>query len=297
MILNAANLKTLNIAFNAAFKSAFAGAETMWPKVATQVPSTTGSEEYGWLGQFPRMREWLGSRVAQSITTHGYTIKNKTFESTVKVPREAIEDDQYGLYTPMISELGSSAAQHPDEMIFSLLQNGFSTTCYDGQNFFDADHPVLDASGNPQSVSNSGGGTGNPWFMLDTSRSIKPLILQMRRPAQFVAKDKPSDDNVFEDNELRYGVDGRWNAGFGFWQMAYGSQQTLDTTAFNAAYAGMAGLNGDYGKPLGIRPKLLVVGASNRASALNIVAVQRNAAGADNINYQAVDVLIVPWLP
>jgi phage major head subunit gpT-like protein len=180
--------------------------------------------------------------------------------------------------------------------MFALLAAGFTTPCYDGQSFFDTDHPVLDAAGNAQSVSNTGGGGGAPWFMLDTTRSIKPLLLQMRREATFVAKDKPDDDNVFENNELRYGVDGRWNVGFSFWQLAYGSQQALDAASFNAAYAAMQGLKGDYDKPLGIKPKLLVAGASNRAAALNTVAVQRNAAGADNINYQAVDVLIVPWL-
>lgn len=297
MILNSANLKTLYIAMSAAFASAFAGVQPTWNQIATQVPSTTAANEYGWLGQFPRMREWLGDRVVKSLSLHSYTIKNKTFEATVGIPRESIEDDQYGIYTPLMAEMGQSAAEHPDELIYSLLLEGFSTLCYDGQNFFDTDHPVLDVDGNETSVSNHGGGAAAAWFLLDTTRALKPLILQMRRPAKFVAKTSETDDNVFDRKEFVYGVDGRWNVGFGLWQMAYGSKQAIDATAFNNAYAALAGMKGDYGKPLGIKPKLLVVGPSNRAAALEVVKAERNAAGATNINKDVVDVLVVPWLP
>lgn len=297
MILNAANLKTLYLAFNTAFRSAFSGTTPQWPQIATSVPSTTGTEEYGWLGQFPRMREWLGDRVVNNLRVHDYRIRNKTFEMTVGVPRESIDDDQYGVYTPMMSEMGRAASEHPDELIFALLTAGFSTACYDGQYFFDADHPVLAEDGQSTvSVSNTGGGSAAPWFLLDTTRAIKPLILQMRRAANFVAKDSPEDENTFHKNELIYGVDGRWNVGFGLWQLAYGSKQTLDATAFNAAYAALSGMKGDYAKPLGVRPKLLVVGPSNRAAAMEVVKAERNASGATNINRDLVDVLVVPWL-
>lgn len=34
---------------------------------------------------------------------------------------------------------------------------------------------------------------------------------------------KDTDENVFMNNQFIYGADGRSNAGYGFWQMAYGS--------------------------------------------------------------------------
>ena len=46
----------------------------------TSVPSTTGKEEYGWLGQIAGVRKWLGDRVVNSISTSGYTIKNEDYE-------------------------------------------------------------------------------------------------------------------------------------------------------------------------------------------------------------------------
>lgn len=260
MKIDNSNLSSLNVAFKANFQEAFAGAPVDWNKVATEVPSTTGTEEYGWLGKLPGMREWVGERHVHGIANHGYTIKNKTFELTVSVPREAIEDDQYGVYTPLFQELGRAAKAHPDELVIgSALMNGFTALCYDGQPFFHASHPVIAKDGTTTTVSNTGGGSGTPWFVLDTSRAIRPLILQMRRKPQFVTKTSITDDNVFERNEFIWGVDGRWNVGYGFWQMGYGSKQTLDETSLSAAITAMGSFKGDYGRPLGIRPNLLVV--------------------------------------
>jgi phage major head subunit gpT-like protein len=40
--------------------------------------------------------------------------------------------------------------------------------------------------------------------------SGNPLILQVRKEAQFVTKDRPEDDNVFMNKQFLYGADGRW---------------------------------------------------------------------------------------
>lgn len=297
MLINNSNLSSLNVAFKAAFQEAFAGAPVDWNKVATEVPSTTAKEEYGWLGNLPGMREWIGERHVHGVAQHGYSIRNKTFELTVAVPREAIEDDQYGVYAPLFQELGRAAKAHPDTLVIGeALKNGFSTLCYDGQNFFDTDHPVLAADGSTTSVSNSGGGSGTPWFVLDTSRAIRPLILQMRRKPQFVTKTSITDDNVFEKNEFIWGVDGRWNVGYGFWQMAYGSKQTLDETNLAAAIAAMGSFKGDGGRPLGIRPNLLVVPPALEVTARKLIVAQTAANGADNVLAGRLQLLVSPWL-
>lgn len=61
------------------------------------------------------------------------------------------------------------------------------------------------------------------WFLLDTTKPVKPLIFQQRKKPEFVAKDNIKDDNVFFNKEFIYGVDSRDNAGYGLWQLAYGS--------------------------------------------------------------------------
>jgi len=64
------------------------------------------------------------------------------------------------------------------------------------------------------------------WFLLDLSKPIKPFILQIVKAIEFVAKDNPEDDNVFFKKEFYYGVDTMDNAGYGLWQLAYGSTGT-----------------------------------------------------------------------
>ena len=296
MIINKANLSILHTGYKAAFANAFAAAAIDYDQLVLEVKSGTAIETYGWLGATTRFREWIGDRVVQNLGLHDYSIKNKSFENTVGVPREAIEDDQYGVYSPLMAQLGQDAKEHPAELVYALLQAGFTGKCYDGQYFFDTDHPVIGANGQETSVSNFQGGSGTAWYLLDTTRMIRPLILQKRKPYNFVAKTAETDDNVFDRKEYVWGVDARLNVGYGLWQLAYASKQTLDAANFGAAYAAMQSMKGDNGRPLGIRPKLLVVPPSLREKALEVVKAERNAAGATNINRDVVDVLVTPWL-
>ncbi|WP_275629812.1 Mu-like prophage major head subunit gpT family protein [Pseudomonas sp. 273] len=296
MIINQANLRNLFIGYRAAFQNAFGGVQPDFDQFVMTVPSTNSVEQYGWLGNSTAFREWIGDRVIQNLALHDYSIKNKTFENTVGVPRETIEDDSYGLFTPLMGQLGQDAASHPATLVYALLASGFASACYDGQYFFDTDHPVTTVTGGETSVSNFQGGTGTPWFLLDSTRIMKPVILQKRRDYSFIALDGEKDENVAMRKEFIYGVDARLNAGYGLWQLAYASKEDLDADSFNAAYAAMQGMKGDKGKVLGVRPKLLVVPPSLRSQALEVVKAERNAAGATNINRDVVDVLVTPWL-
>lgn len=58
------------------------------------------------------------------------------------------------------------------------------------------------------------------WYLLDVSKPIKPLILQINKKITFTAMDRPDDESVFMRAEFRYGVDGEHNAGYGLWQLA-----------------------------------------------------------------------------
>lgn len=142
MVINQQALNTLRVGYNMSFNKGHEEVKKQYDKVATTVPSATSSQEYPWLGQMPGMREWIGPREIQKLEAHGYTIKNKTFEQTIGVPREAIEDDTYGVFTPMFQSMGESAGAHPEEMVWGLLKAGFEEKCYDGQAFFSASHKV-----------------------------------------------------------------------------------------------------------------------------------------------------------
>ncbi len=296
MQVTRANLATLGVAFNAAFNQGLGQAATQYERIATVVPSTTKSNEYGWLGKIPGMREWIGDRVIHGIATHGYTIKNKPYELTVGVDRDDIDDDNVGIYTPMMQNMGESVAAQPDELIFSLLKNGISTACYDGQNFFDTDHPVINKAGQEVTQSNlDAGGAGSYWYLLSTKRALKPLIFQNRKKPQFVSMDTETDEAVFSRKEFRYGVDCRRNVGFGFWQMAYASNKELTAENLQAAYTSFTERTGDNGRPLGLVPDLLVVRPNLKFKAAEILTAAQ-IAGTDNVMKGLVDVMDSPWL-
>lgn len=298
-IITPALITSLRTGYSQAFQDALAATPTDWANVATRVPSSSTSNTYGWLGQFPKLREWVGDRVVKDMAASGYQITNKLYEGTVGVNRTDIEDDNVGIYTPLFAEMGRGAAAHPDELVFGLLAAGESTLCYDGQNFFDIDHPVypnVDGTGTPQLVTNLQAGSSAPWYLLDCSRALKPLIFQERTAPELETLNSTQDEAVFVKDLYRFGIRYRCNAGFGFWQLAYKSKAALDAANFNAAMAAMMGIKADGGRPLGVKPTHLIVPPQLRAAALALIEAQTVNGGESNPNYKAVQVIVSPWV-
>ncbi|MBI5178821.1 MAG: Mu-like prophage major head subunit gpT family protein, partial [Nitrospinae bacterium] len=138
--------------FKVIFQQAYDGAATSLRDLAVSVPSTTRQEEYRWLGQFPGLREWIGDRVVKDLSVDGFVIKNRDFEATVSVDRNDLEDDAIGIYSPLIQQLGETAKQHPDQLLYELLVSGFTANGFDGTSFFSASHP----NGRQSAYSNRG---------------------------------------------------------------------------------------------------------------------------------------------
>ena len=235
----------------------------------------------------------MGEREIQKISDNAYSIKNEPFELTVGVKRSDIEDDNYGVYTPMMEAMGESTRLHKEQRVAEIIKNGFETACYDGTFFFGDKHKAGEnvysnktdkklsaesfqaARQAMMSLKNEKGqplnlvpnillvppslekdarmileaelinGTSNinkglaevvvwaeladkpdQWYLLCTTRSLKPFIFQERKKAKFTALTRDTDENVFMRDEFLYGVDARDGVGYGFWQMAYGSTGT-----------------------------------------------------------------------
>ncbi|MDP2168400.1 MAG: Mu-like prophage major head subunit gpT family protein [Thermodesulfovibrionales bacterium] len=291
MVINQASLGAVYKGFKTIFNEAFHAVEPLYGKVAMVVPSSVREETHSWLGAFPKMREWVGERHIKNLQMHSYSIKNKDWEVTIEVDRNDMEDDSVGVYRPIVAELGRVAAVHPDELVFGLFPQGFLTACYDGQYFFDTDHPVGGST-----VSNFGGGAATAWYLLDVSKAVKPFIFQSRRDVEFVSKDRPDDESVFMRKKYVYGVDRRDNAGFGLWQLAYASKDTLDAANYGNARAAMLGFKDGEGRPIGITPNLLIVPPSLEAAARELLMNERDALGAVNKWKNTAELLVVPWL-
>lgn len=270
-----------------------------WKKIAKLVKSDGKSNTYEWLSQFPAFREWVGARLHKVYKENAYTVPNKKFEATVDVQVTDIEDDNVGQYGSQAEGAGQSATDLKNDLIFQALAGGFAATCYDGQYFFDTDHPVYaaeDGTGDATSVSNVQAGTGAPWVLLCTKRAAAPIYLQERIAAQFVAVTSLQNANVFDLDVYSFG--GRWrgNAAYGFWQCAFGSKAELSAANFAAAYDAMMDFKGDGGRKLGIVPDTLVVGSANRVKAEAILLKQNLANGESNTDYKRVELVVTPWM-
>lgn len=297
MLVNKQALSALFVSLKTIFNNAFQAAPSSWQKIAMEVPSNSGQNDYGWLSNFPKMRRWIGAKQVKSLEAYKYSVVNEDWEATVEVDRNHIEDDQLGIYQPQAQMAGLSAAQLPDEIVYEAVNKGFGALCYDGQYFFDTDHPVGNASVSNKSVAvlsnatlaaaQAGYGAArtamkkfkdeegrslnilpnvllvgpaledtaralltndkladdkpNPykgtaelvvdariesdtaWFLLDTSKPVKPFVYQKRKAPMFVQQTNPDAEDVFNLKKYKFGVEARAAGGYGFWQLAFGS--------------------------------------------------------------------------
>lgn len=303
MIINRTNLDTLFKAFNAAFRQGLIGqqASSMWQQVAMATSSMTAAEVYPWLGKIPGMKEWIGERTVENLIQHAFEIRNKDYEDTIAVDRNSIEDDQYGVYSPLFQALGEAVAAHYDEMVWPLLKKGHTTLCYDGQNFFDTDHPVRGV-GPAKNFFGAAGAAGDAstapkWYLMDLRRTFKPIVLQRRKMVSNIVRlDREDDENVFMRREFVYGVDCRDNVGFGLWQMASACTAGLEEENFTPVYSAMEELKGDEGRPLGLKPTHLIVPPSLRADATKLMENDVKSNGESNTIKGWAEVVVVPWL-
>jgi phage major head subunit gpT-like protein len=156
MIVNAASIANIFVNLKTLFNNAFAAAPAIWQRGAMLVPSSARSNDYKWLSTFPKMRKWVGDKVIKSLAAFNYTITNDDWEATIAVDRNDIEDDQLGIYKPQAEMAGFSAKQLPDEIVSALWTGGFTNLCYDGQYFFDTEHPVGNEENRIVNTSNKG---------------------------------------------------------------------------------------------------------------------------------------------
>lgn len=68
--------------------------------------------------------------------------------------------------------------------------------------------------------------TAGFWFVADLSKPLKPFIFQDRMSVNFVAQDRPDQEEPFMRKKLRWGSDYRGNMGNAFWHLIVGSDGT-----------------------------------------------------------------------
>jgi phage major head subunit gpT-like protein len=283
----------------ATFQEAFNEAKPQYGEIVTEVSSTTASEQYNWVAGIAEIRKWVGERAVKMLSGHKYSIQNEDYELTVGIGRNDLEDGAISGAIIGAKMSGAKAPRHHDREAFGLLRDGIINLCYDGQPFFDTEHPVGDGAEAPaELVSNldaSGGGSAF-WYLVDDSHGINPIIKQNRKEFSPQVITDPDHPEVFNNKRFLFGLDGRYGYGYSFWQLAYASNQPLTAANFDAAVKAMNEFKNEHGQPMGINPTKIVVGVSNKAAAKQLFGRQLIDGGDSNPNYQAVKVVEVDIL-
>lgn len=152
--IRSANLAALSTAFDFRYNAGITRRRTaaFWNKIADKVPSSSALNIYPFLADISGMKEWVGPRVVQQLSTRVLQLLNKDYEATLAVPRNAILDDQYALYANKAELLGYQGEKLWDDLCVAVLQGGAAATAvtWDSVPFFSANHPVnIDNSGSP----------------------------------------------------------------------------------------------------------------------------------------------------
>lgn len=146
MLVNKEALASVFTGLKTLFNNALTAQKGMWQATAMEVMSDAAGEDYAWLSRFPKMKKWLGSKAVKNIAAKKYYVANEDWETTIAVKRNDIEDDRLGLYRTQSLQAGESAAELHDIIVDGLKNGAFTQLCYDGQYYYDVDHPVGEAS-------------------------------------------------------------------------------------------------------------------------------------------------------
>lgn len=293
MLINAQTLKDLRVMVDGSFNAGKLAAQSDAKRVASFIPSGSSRNVYPDLGQWPGFREWVGDRQFKDITAGAYAIDNKTYESSVEIKREDIEDDNVGLLQHMAKAQGQATVMHADELLFPLLLQGFTTAGHDGVNFFSEDHAGPGATKQSNLVA---GAAANKAFLIDDKAMLLPLIFQTRRDYTLTSKFNLNDENVFNQNVYQWGIDARVAAGFGAWQSAVGISAALDAASYAEARRLITDRKSVEGRPMRTMGRLLVVGPALESAARELLMSERTTGGKTNVWNGTAELLVVPGL-
>lgn len=261
-------------------------------KFATKVTSTSATNTYAWLGQSTIFRKWVGERVAQVVAKLAYVIPNVTWEMTQPVSKEAIEDDEIGIFTPLIADMGLSAANHAGQQVMAAYFAGDVNLCFDGKPFFAKDHPLsFNENGTPASGTATFSNLLTPaleadygpkWVIAALGRPIKPLLYQERKAPVLVSKTALDDETVFRTNSFEFGADKRDAVGYTLPQFAVMSRFPVTAENLQKAFTVLETMVGDKGQALGIIPTDMIVAPDLRGEAEDLLLLDRTTGGKSN---------------
>jgi phage major head subunit gpT-like protein len=166
-----------------------------WQDKAERV-DTPGTEInlYGWLAEMPRFRKWVGARLAKRLLSRSYQVKNEKYEFSYSIGRDDIKYDRFGIYQGHATRAGIAARLLWDDIITATQLAGNTVKCYDGQFFYDTDHPRIPEDAASDTFPN-----------LFTGRDLTADNVAFVYDAMAALKDANGEPMMMAPNVLEYG--------------------------------------------------------------------------------------------
>jgi phage major head subunit gpT-like protein len=172
------------------------------PQISMLFNSDQETENYKWLGFTPALREWIGGRNAKGLRENGITIENKKFESTLEIAVDDLRRDKTGQIDIRIGELADRVNEHWAKLLSTLIINGESQACYDGQYFFDTDHSEGDSG--TQTNKLAAGDYGELNVATPTNPTAYELSLVILKMIQHLYGIKDDQGEPMNSNALKF---------------------------------------------------------------------------------------------
>ena len=289
-------LRNLVVMLSLAFNKLMISAEPAdWQQFTYVERTKNASKKFAWLSKFPALEKWTNSRTHKKLAKHDYSVDVDVYTATADILRTELEDEGPNVYQHLPQSAKEVVDVQRNEGLFGLLNS--PPTSYDGQDFFDTDHPIypnVDGTGTSETYSNLLGTkskSNTSWVLLDTSRTIKPLVLVERDKPEF-KWNKDGTEPYFEEELCSMGVRIREGYGVTLPQLGLKSYKDLTEANFQEALTAMQEMKTDGGRLMHIKPTLLIVPPSLEAKARTLLEAQTKANGASNTYYKRVNLIV-----
>lgn len=286
MIINAENMTALEQTINGAFARGLATVPNLNIDYATTMfPSSGAMNLYPFMEDLGQWREWLGERVWNSLKYSDFTVLNRDWEKSYRLPKKRIDDNQYSTFPSMLELAAAGWPQLKiDQRVAVITGNavGFDTKAIFANDHAFGDNAIDNLVGDALALASfeaaflaasawkfangescgttfthlwvgeklrgtalelvadkttTGGFNRNAgrvkvevipqfsgayddyWALLDCSKPIKPIMLQMRQEAEIVVDALP--EHVKKTGNLDVMADGRMTAAPTFFHLMY----------------------------------------------------------------------------
>lgn len=241
--------------------------------ISTEVQSKGRKTRHGWMKQFPIMRKWINDRHIHTLDMEDYEIVNEKYESTVGIPIEELEDIDSDLaaYGINFATMAEQAKLSQTISVYNYLKRAHLDQKqyygYDDKPMFSKTHNV--GAGDTSNL--LGAGDTPKFWILDTSKIVKPLIFQNRvKPKlQYINKSLEktlAQDDVaegvseieFNEDEYRVGTRARWGKGHSMWQFGVASTEDPDKDSIYDALQQLQKYKFDNKLPINIKGTVIL---------------------------------------